>query len=309
MAGAVVLVLKEQGGTAMDDLNIKRILIPTDCSEASRIELDYGLLFADTFGAELVLFYADPIAFPADLMTGAPVYVAAPSIEDLSLLEREVRAYADKSLQGKSYQVVVAGGQPIPTILQHANESQADLIVMATHGLRGWRRTVLGSVTEGVLHGARCPVLSVSRSDRPGARAAGVTRIVCPVNFTNVARDSLRVATQLARAFSCEVVIVHVLEAEEAADEKRDEQRIRQWIAPDVQSNCTYREIVLRGGASERILDCVEDIGADFLVIGAQHKFFRDTTVIGTTTERLVRFARIPVLTVVREAAAAAKAA
>ena len=64
----------------------------------------------------------------------------------------------------------------------------------------------------------------------------------------------------------------------------------------------TFHELTMRGGAAERVLDCVDDLGADLLVIGAQHKFFRETTVIGTTTERLVRFAQCPVLTVVRAA-------
>ena len=38
----------------------------------------------------------------------------------------------------------------------------ADLVIMATHGLRGWRRLVLGSVTEGVLRGSDCPVRSTA---------------------------------------------------------------------------------------------------------------------------------------------------
>jgi len=294
----------------MQEFELKRILVPTDTSEASRVALDYARLFAEKFGADLVILYADPLAFPIDTLTG----VSAPSIpattEDLALLEKEVRAYADPSLQGMRYEVVVIGGQPIPMIVRHARECSADLIVMATHGLRGWRRTILGSVTEGVLHAAPCAVLSVSRTDRqPRQGKAAVTKIVCPINFTDVARDALRIATQLSERFGCELVIVHVVEGGAITEKDADEQRVRRWIAPELQKNCSYRELVLRGGAAERILDCVEDVGADFLVIGAQHKVLRDTTVIGTTTERLVRFARCPVLTVVRETAAATKAA
>lgn len=294
----------------MNDFTVKRILVPTDFNESSRAALDHARLFAQKFSAELVVFYADPMAYPIDVMSGAPIYVAPPTETQLSLLENEVRAYADESLTPMSYGVEVIGGQPIPMILRYAEECAADLIVMATHGLRGWRRTILGSVTEGVLHGARCPVLSVSREDSwPHRAPAVVTKILCPVNFTGVARDALRTAVRLADVFGCELVIVHVLETDEVVDTQQDEQRVRRWITPEMQNKCTYREIVLRGGAAERILDCVEDIGADFLVVGAQHKLFRGTTVIGTTTERLVRFARIPVLTVVREAAAAEKAA
>lgn len=293
----------------MADFDIKRILVPTDTSEASRIALDYARLFGRKFAAELVILYADPLAYPIDALTGAPL-PSISSAEDHALLEKEVRSYADPSLEGERYRVVIIGGQPVPMILRHAQECSAGLIVMATHGLSGWRRTILGSVTEGVLHAAHCPVLSVSRTDRLPLRGKpAITKIVCPINFTDVARDALRNAAKLAEVFGSELLIVHVTEGDVAPDNAVDEARVRSWIAPEIQKSCTYRELVLAGGPAERILDCVEDTGADLLVIGAQHRLLRDTTVIGTTTERLVRFARCPVLTVVREVEAAAKVA
>lgn len=276
---------------------LKRILVPTDLSEASRVELDYALLFADTFGADLTLFYADPMHFEFDLLTGAPVYVSGVSMEERSLFEKDVRAYADQSLRRRPYRVVIGAGDPVATIAREARDTSIDLIVMATHGQRGWRRTALGSVTEGVVHEATCPVLSVARSDaRRALLSPAVTRVVCPINFSDVSRDALRVATSIARMFACELVVAHVVE--NAAGEP---------AMPEMPADCTSRQVVLRGGAAERILDYVEDTGADLLVIGAQRKLFRDATVIGTTTERLIRFARVPVLSVVSARSAQAQ--
>jgi len=294
----------------MPEFRLKRILVPTDTSEASRVSLQYARLFADRFGAEIGVLYADPIAFPLDAFAGTTAVYVGSTGEDLALLEQEVRAYADRSLGGKPYQTSVITGQPVPMILRHAAEMSCDLIIMATHGLRGWRRTILGSVTEGVLHGAQCPVLSISRTDRfPRRDEAAITRIVCPVNFTDVARDSLRTAASLAEKFAAELLVIHVIEGEAATDQDNEEQRVRRWIAPEMSPRATYRQVVVHGGAAERILDCVEDAEADLLVIGAQHRILRDTTVIGTTTERIVRFSRAPVLTVVREVAAVRKVA
>ena len=81
---------------------------------------------------------------------------------------------------------------------------------------------------------------------------------------------------------------------------KEEEARVRRWIAPELQEVCSYRELVVRGGPAERVLDCADDVGADFLVIGAQHKLFRDATVLGATSERVIRFASCPVLVVPR---------
>jgi len=174
--------------------------------------------------------------------------------------------------------------------------------VMGTHLRHGWRRALLGSVSDGVLHGSECPVLTVATRDGyVGATPYAITNIMCPVNFTDVARESLHVAARLAEAFGAHLTIVHVLEADEVADVKAHEEKVRLWVAPELQNVCSYRELIVRGGAAERVLDCADDVGSDFLVIGAQQKLFRDTTVIGTTTERLIRFASSPVLVVPRQ--------
>jgi len=86
-----------------------------------------------------------------------------------------------------------------------------------------------------------------------------------------------------------------------------NEESLRHWIGPELQDICTYSELTVRGGAAERVLDCADDLGADLLVLGAQHKHFRDSTVAGTTTEHVIRFASCPVLVVPRAAVPAAK--
>lgn len=284
----------------MRDLDIKRILVPTDLSPQSIVSLQYARFFAERFNSALTLLYVDPIVFPVnETGTDIPLYFAS-TPDHIAALEKEVRAYADAALQGVSYGVAAVVGQPVPTIIQEQDERAADLVIMATHGLRGWRRLILGSVTEGVLRAGDCPVLSVSRGEGRLLMPDPVKKILCPINFTDVARASLEYASHLASVFDCELAVVHVVEDEERKHALAGSPDVRGWIDPAVRNRCTYKEIVLRGGAAERVLDCAEDLGADLIVIGAQHKRFRDETVIGTTTERLVRFARIPVLSVPR---------
>lgn len=223
---------------------------------------------------------------------------------DFAKLENDIRDNAEPVLHGIPYTVLAVGGQPVPDIVRRAEKEGDDLIVMATHGLRGWRRAILGSVTEGVVHRGELPVLSVSRPQEQQQQIApAVTKILCPINFTDASRDALEYAARLAGAFDCRLAIVHVVEQEDAIRAAVAEEDVRSWIAPAVQNLCTYREIMLRGNAPERVVDCAEDIRADLVVIGAQHKLFREETTVGSTTERLVRFARMPVLTVPRPAA------
>lgn len=280
---------------------LKTILVPTDLSFAAIDAVHYAKLFAERFGAKLTLFYVDPIlGFGLE----GPMYMTT-SPEHYRRLEEEVRLYARQAVADFPFDVFVAGGQPVPIIIREADERAADLVVMATHGLGGWRRAILGSVTQGVLHGGHCPVLSLRRAEVKGRPEIAVRKIVCPINFTDVARESLNYAADIAKAFNAELLVAHVVEDVDAAKAAAAEATLKVWIDASLRNKYTYREIVLRGGVAERVLDFAEDSDADLVVIGAQHKMFRDETVIGTTTERLVRFARVPVLSVPRPVSAA----
>ena len=283
---------------------VTSVLAPTDLSDSSIPALRYARLLADRFSAQLTIMYCDPIVYPVNMVSPADGLYINTTPEHLAKLRGEVEAHASSVVAGRPYEIAVTIGQPVPSILAAAKERDVDLIVMGTHLRHGWRRALLGSVSEGVLHGSKCPVLTVAKRDGyVGATPYAITKIVCPVNFTGVARDSVHVAARMAEAFGAQLTVVHVLEADDVMDARADEEKVRLWIAPELQEVCSFRELVVRGGAAERVLDCAEDVGSDFLVVGAQHKLFRDATVIGTTTERLIRFASCPVLVVPRQAA------
>ena len=286
----------------MKPFAISSILAPTDLTDSSLPALRYARMFADRFSAKLTVMYTDPIVYPVEYIGVADAFSFAATPEQQAVLKREVEKHAIPVV-GPECAIDVTVGQPVPAILSTARERNADLIVMGTHLRHGWRRALLGSVSDSVLHSAACPVLTVAARDLyAGTPPHAVTNVMCPVNFSDVARDALHVAAALAEAFGAHLTIVHVLEPDEPTNVRADEERIRRWVGPELQDLCSYRELVLRGGPAERVLDCAEDVGADLLVIGAQHKLFRDSTVVGTTTERLMRFAACPVLVVPRPA-------
>lgn len=57
---------------------------------------------------------------------------------------------------------------PAQAVVQLANDLEADMVVVGTHGRQGFRRFLLGSVAEGVVRTAHCPVLVVRPEDAQG---------------------------------------------------------------------------------------------------------------------------------------------
>ncbi|MFH1302072.1 MAG: universal stress protein [Planctomycetota bacterium] len=144
-------------------LPLKKILCPTDFSEPSYEALKAANEIAACFSAELILVHA---------VTPIPVIPIHddPTSFNLPLYEKEMETSARKSLdqvasekisRDINIRTLVIQGEPASQIVRLATAENTDLIVIATHGLTGWRKFMFGSVTEKVIRLATCPVLSI----------------------------------------------------------------------------------------------------------------------------------------------------
>lgn len=287
----------------METFQPKLILCPTDFSELATAALGYGRDVAACFGARLLVIYADPFL--------PPPYFTVEQLDDVTrALERSrdaARAHLTRYVQDHVGETVrwearVVEDHAVPAIVTTAEREPVDLIVMGTHGRSGIGRFMLGSVTERVLRETNRPVLTVRW--RPGTEQRAILpprRVLCPVNFTEVARAALHHAAAVAQCFGAELFVLHILESSGPGDAEEEVHRtLCQWIPPEVRARCQLQELVRRGDAAEQIIAAAESLGSDLIVLGAQHRRFFDTTVIGTTTVRVTRHAPIPVLTVIR---------
>ena len=151
-------------------LPYKKILCPTDFSEPALAALERAEDLARHFSAELIVAHVIP-PLPGPHLFPDP---QAPLNFDVSLYQQELAIKAEHMLKELvSYHKVetrnlVTTGEAAPEILRIAHQEHADLIVIASHGLTGWRRLVHGSVAEKVVRQATCPVLTIIAP--PGAQ-------------------------------------------------------------------------------------------------------------------------------------------
>ncbi len=138
-------------------LPYKRILCPIDFDENSLAALDTAADLARHCDATMFVLHVVPMIIQP---TGMPVYVDIYKSQEQVAWAR-LRELARKSLAGIKYELMVQMGDPAGSILHAERKVRPDLIVMATHGRRGFSRFFLGSVAEMVLREASCPVLTV----------------------------------------------------------------------------------------------------------------------------------------------------
>lgn len=137
--------------------HIQRILVPLDGSPPSIAALREATALAEDTGASVdVLQVNGPDHFGIGSTRPQAPEARSASVRDAD----DAIAAAEPHLHARLKRRVKEG-DPLRTILETARVGHYDLIVMGTHGRIGRLHSLLGSVAEGVVRSAACPVLTV----------------------------------------------------------------------------------------------------------------------------------------------------
>ena len=137
---------------------ISQIVVPLDFGKHTDKLVAFATYIADKFSAKVSFFHVSETY-------GSYGGIAHPSLDQA---EKELRAHAEQSMinliednkekcSGCSGKVV--SGDIVDEIIAFAKEEKAGLIVISTHGTKGFEKIVLGSVAERVVKNAPCPTL------------------------------------------------------------------------------------------------------------------------------------------------------
>lgn len=152
---------------------LRRILIPLDGSLLAEQIIPAALALGETQDAEYTLLHVDE-AEPSTLLAAHRSVEIAPIRPLHSTSQHYLDAVAERlRAHGHRVSITVATGPAAPTILRHAQASQADLIALATHGRSGLPRLALGSVADKIIRGADTPILLI----RPTAPTESITHV------------------------------------------------------------------------------------------------------------------------------------
>lgn len=154
-------------------LSIARLLVATDFSTSSKAALWTAIVLAKRLNARAVLVHA--VEPPGSLQSGPLRADELSRRRSTQRLQKMISASrASEVIDDK----IVIAGNPVEVVLDQAKHRKTDLIIVGTHGRRGMKRLMLGSVAEAVSRKAPCPVFVVKAQVRK------------PFEVTNSARRS-----------------------------------------------------------------------------------------------------------------------
>ncbi len=283
----------------------KNILLTTDFSPASEAALPYALTIAGHYRSKLYI-----------------AHVICPECRDLEPSEatattlQQARGFAEQKLEpllsaggqkGISCQPLIGEGAIWDVLLDMIQQNGIDLIVVGTHGRRGLRKLLLGSVAEEVFRMAPCPVLTVGpKTSETRSMDVQLGHILYPVEFVPDSSDAAAYAVSLAEEYHAKLTYMKVFEEMVPSPEEKAQIRepVREWMDDHIPAESDLRERTSFelgfGPAAEAILNFASDRAVDLIVMSVR----RLDPVMAAhldkpdTAYEVVRTAPCPVLTV-----------
>ena len=291
-------------------LEIKLLLCPVDFSEFSVRAYRHALSVAQHYRAKLVALHIVELwRYPSlSFVPPGPAY------------DETCQAFCEKGEQqlrelvrsntrdAPPPELLVEQGNAADTILSVAARMRADVIVMGTHGRRGYDRMMLGSVAERVMRNAPCPVLVVNQPpDDSSAASNGVSqehrlhRILFCTDFSENSERALNYAISATTEYDAELTLLHVLEEKPT---KADQaiaaagQQLERLIPVEMRKRLNTRSAVRVGKPYEQIIQFAKEAHPDIVAMGVRGRGSLDLAVFGSTTYRVIQLGPCPVLAV-----------
>ncbi len=286
-------------------IHVDRILFPTDGSDCAEKARRHALHLADYFDASLHVIHVEE----RDVELADVVEInEADLLADLhGTIEGEKVPVPAARIRERTVAYPAAAGG----ILTYGVEHDVDLVVLGTHGHRGVRRLMLGSVAEEVVRRAPCPVITVGRGGTAPETMEGGTMLV-PVDFSEHRARLLDHAREIAPVYGMNITLLHVVDVKgvpdaygvysSLPDPDKLAERTRAALEEDVlslQEAGIDATVEVRSGApTAQVLAAADEMEASFITIATHGRTGLERMLLGSVAEKVVRRAPCPVCTV-----------
>lgn len=299
MLGDFRSALSAQTKVPAELAGLKSILVTTDFSPASLSVLPLVSMFAKHQGSKVYLVHIIP---------SQPCPLTFDEVESTERLWRESqREIEDLSkaaeLSGIPHESILADGYTAGVISKIVQERDINMVAAVTHGRRGLKRFVLGSVAEEIIRTCPCPVLTVGPHLQTAAPSRKTIRqILYPTDLSGHSLAAAQHVLWLAHEYRAAVTILHVSTPRVAEDADRSQNSVRSKVQARIGPISSLRVApefaVVSGDPTSTILQFAKSSGTDMIVLGVREAPAWTAHRLGNIVYKILTQAECPVLTV-----------
>lgn len=273
---------------------MKTIVVATDLEGRSEAALEYARKLAGAYKARIVLAHGlDPLDYaavdtvPGKILRGMPEQAR-------NVLNELV---ADLIREGIHSHSEIRQGQVVDMLLEVAEQYEAGLIVVGTHGQKGAGPVAVGAIAEQLVRRSDCPVLAVAADWNAGEyRPVPGGAVMMALEHNDAAPAAVDAAASLAATFKRTLIVVHARTAAEASAFLNPGASNLEEFGIQPGGEFPVRCIVKDGQPSEAVARAVAQYSPSILVVGVKRR--SETPGRHGTAFALMASSRVPVLCV-----------
>jgi nucleotide-binding universal stress UspA family protein len=289
-------------GTA--NLTLNRILVATDFKPEAEAATQYASLLAKHFSSNLTIAHVVDLS----LATRSDSQVAGWPLREMRHESAENLDRTSNQLTGLGVGVrsrQIEAHNPAAALVKLSKDIDADLLVMGTSSRHGLAKLVVGSCAEGVIHHAKCPVVTlgpkVKLSSDDGLK---LKTVIFATDLHHNAAEKASTALAFAKESLAKVYMCHILDTStenrlEIADLRSEsELALLRLVPPSTYEWCNMEYVVVSGDAGERIVQLAQETGTDLIVLGARRATSYLTRMAKSVVEHVLANSECPVMTI-----------
>lgn len=267
---------------------MKKIIVPVDFSDDSLKALKLAIYIAEKVQANIQLVHVKKTKTLAGLFKSTDGSLTQSQIE-----ENFHELVSSTDSHGLVINYTVRQGSVAKEIANYADELDAYLIIMGTHGASGFEEFWMGSNAYKVVTNASCPVITM----RGTFERKSFSRIVLPIDSSNNTRQKVPFTMELARYFNAEI---HVLAV---CTDESDEwvRKITNYTAQvcrflNEKGIDVVYEFVNGSNITDMTIEYAQKVDADLISIMTEQETALENTFLGPFAQQMVNHSPIPVL-------------
>lgn len=270
---------------------MKKILVGMDFSQGALNALSYAIEVAKNTQSEIIMVWIEPKSNDK-MLPGEKNEVRHEAKVDLQKIIEE------KTLENKDLQISYKQkrGRIFHEMSSTAVSSNADLVIIGTHGIGGFEEFWVGSNAFKIISYCPCPVISVRTDFMKGGE---IKRIILPIDDTIDTTSKVPMAAKLALAFNAEIDILGIYDSDLASIRKKTDQYVQKTEQYLTENKVKHQfHHCKSNNLSCSIVNYAESNEADLMVIMTDQNKATSDIIMGRRAQQVINQSPIPVLSV-----------
>ncbi len=274
---------------------MKSILVPTDFSPISKNALAYAVNLAENLDAQITLLHA----YHTFSININPSLLIKEYKEDVELFKRvseiQLKAFCEEIKNTTSCQCGYVNYQGLAkdVIVEYANKTKPDLLIIGTENLMPIERIVYGTVTGKIIKEVDCSIMVIPED----VKYTTPKKIAFAMDYHDSDIDEVLFIENLSKKFNSKTLIVHVMkDTEDVLFEENYFMNTQVEIKKRISKNKTTFNLINGNNITEELEKYVTDESIDILAVAKTKKTFLERLFSGSVSQKLFYHINMPLL-------------